>query len=103
MITIGWRGAEEEFLKKLKFARQMPAHGIKHAMRLFVIGAGGADAEETKTNTFNGGGRGAELFLRFVPSEPIPGFSGLMDRWQTLRELSGAGTSVSLTQYTSFR
>jgi hypothetical protein len=85
MITIGWRGAEQEFLRILKFARKMPAHGIRSAMRLLVITASERGVEETTNNIFRVGGDEPELFQVFQQKELISGFSGLVDNWTVLR------------------
>jgi hypothetical protein len=90
IITIGWRGAEQEFLRMLKLARKRPVSGIRRAMRLLVITASVKGAEETTKNIFTIGGDTpevfhSELFQQFQQTELIKGFSGLVENWTTLR------------------
>ncbi len=85
IITIGWRGAEQEFLKMLKFSRKMPASGIRPAIRLFVVTASSTGVQETTNNIFTVGGVTTDLFQEFQPKEPILGFSRLIENWAVLR------------------
>jgi hypothetical protein len=85
MITIGWRGAEQEFLGLLKYARKFPFPGIRREIRLLVITASDTGVKETTKNILTVGEDTPELFQEFQPKELIKGFSGLVDNWTTLR------------------
>jgi hypothetical protein len=85
MITIGWRGAEDEFLRRLKIAKKLPARGIRSPMPLLVITAGQGGVDSALENIATVGGEAPELFSHFQPEELIKGFSGLVDNWKTLR------------------
>lgn len=85
MITIGWRGAEEEFLRRLKIAKKLPARGIRSPMPLLVITASQGGVDGALENIATVGGDAPELFSYFQQQETIRGFSGLVDNWKTLR------------------
>lgn len=94
MITIGWRGAEEEFLRTLKSARTVPTAGFKRCIRLLAVTASEQGVEETVCNIRNNGGTTHGLFVEFEQQPHIKGFSGLIDSWQTLRTFLTLGDTT---------
>jgi hypothetical protein len=83
IITIGWRATEAEFLRMLKFSRQMPYAGIRNAMSLLIVTGTEKGAEETLKNLIEVGGSSPELFERRIPV--TTGFTGLINDLERLR------------------
>jgi hypothetical protein len=83
MITIGWRATEAEFLRTLKFSRQMPYHGIRPEMGLLVVTGTQKGAEETARNIVHVAGATPELFVEKAPV--TTGFTGLIDNLARLQ------------------
>jgi hypothetical protein len=47
MITIGWRAAEAEFLRRLQFSQTLPVSGIRNPLELLVVTGSKEGTEET--------------------------------------------------------
>lgn len=84
VITIGWRATEAEFLRMLKFSRQMPYSGVRPVMRLLIVTGSKDGAGETLTNLLRVGGETPDLF-QHLPTTPVTtGFTGLINNLATL-------------------
>ena len=91
VITIGWRATEAEFLAKLKFARQQPYAGIRHAMDLLIVTVGSEGAGETLGNLINVAGATPELFPNHTRDAVVSGFTGLINNLGALNNFLRRG------------